>query len=63
MGTLMERQKQTEIKKRVIFLGTTGLGLVLALTTSIWLGVPLVGLGLYWGSDWFQFRARTGMRF
>ena len=63
MGSLMQRQKQVELKKRILFFGTESLGLFLALTVSGWLGIPLMGLGAYLGWDWFKFRARNGMRF
>ena len=63
MGSLMQRQKQVELKMRFLFLGTGTAGLLLAWSVSPWLGVPVVAIGVYLGWDWFKFRAKNGMRF
>lgn len=63
MGSLVERDKQIEKKKRYLFLGLSGLGVATGVTLTWILGVPLLGVGAYLGYDWFKFRAKRGMRF
>ena len=63
MGTLMNRTKTVERNKRWLFLGVEGLGVAATFALTPWLGVPLMGLGVYFGMDWFKFRAKNGMRF
>ena len=63
MSTMMTKQKQVERNKRFLFLGTEAVGLGLAIWVTPWLGLPLIALGAYWGWDWFQYRAKHGMRF
>lgn len=63
MGSLMSQQKALEQKKRYLFLGGAGLGLFATIFWTSWLGLPLLGLGAYWGHKWFDFRAKNGMRF
>jgi len=63
MGSLMNRQKTVERNKRYLFLGVEGAGVLTTLTFSPLIGIPLMALGAYFGWQWFQFRAKNGMRF
>lgn len=63
MGSLMSQQKMIERKKRYLFLGVEGAGLLTTFALSPWIGVPLMALGAYFGWQWFEFRAKNGMRF
>jgi len=63
MTSLMKRDKKIERNKRYLAMGTTGVGVALAIGVAPLLGVPVVGLGAYLGWDWFKFRAKRGMRF
>ena len=63
MGTLMQRQKQVEKNKRLLFLGVTSAGVATSVVLTPVLGVPLAVYGAYLGWDWFKFRAKNGMRF
>lgn len=63
MGSLMDAQKMVERKKRYLFLGVEGAGILSTFALSGWIGVPLMALGAYFGWQWFEFRAKNGMRF
>jgi hypothetical protein len=63
MGSLQQRQKQKELKKRVLSFSVTAGGVVLAFTASKLLGLSAVAIGVYLAWDWFRFRAKHGMRF
>ena len=63
MGFLAQRQQQVEMKKRVLFLGTGAAGILFSAVVSYGLGIPLLALSAYFGWNWFQFRAKNGMRF
>ncbi|MFH1808208.1 MAG: hypothetical protein ABIJ09_05670 [Pseudomonadota bacterium] len=63
MGTLVERDKMVERRKRYLFVGVAGVGLVAGAGLTWILGVPLLGVASYLGFDWFKFRAKRGMRF
>lgn len=63
MGSLMNQQKMIEKRKRYLFLGVEGAGLLTTYAVSAWIGVPLIALGAYFGWQWFLFRAKNGMRF
>jgi len=61
--SLVERDKNTEKRKRYLFFGVTGAGLVSGIALTWILGLPLLGVGAYLGYDWFKYRAKRGMRF
>ncbi len=63
MSTFLTQTRKVELQKRYLFFGTGGIGLLLAIFSSSFLGIPLLGLGAYFGWKWFQFRAKNGMRF
>jgi hypothetical protein len=63
MGSLLQRQKQIEFRKRVLSFGLVGGGLALLLTGTQIFGLGLTVLGVYFTWDWFKFRAKNGMRF
>lgn len=63
MGSLMSQQKMVERKKRYLFLGVEGAGILTTVVLSPWIGLPLMALGAYFGWQWFEFRAKNGMRF
>lgn len=63
MSSLMSRQKEIEKNKRYLFLGASSAGLLSTLFWTPFFGIPLLGLGAYWGYKWFNFRAKNGMRF
>jgi hypothetical protein len=63
MGTLVERDKLVEKRKRYLFFGVAGAGLVAGLGVTWILGLPVLGVATYLGFDWFKFRAKRGMRF
>jgi len=63
MSSSMEKIKDIERKKRFAFLGFETAGILSTLFVSGWLGLPLIGVGVYFGLDWFKFRAQNGMRF
>lgn len=63
MGTLQTRQKQTELRKRILSFSVTAGGVVLAMSGSTFLGCSIAAIGVYLAVDWFRFRARNGMRF
>lgn len=62
MGSLMKQDRNTAKKKGAWALVTTVAGVGLSVAAP-WLGVPVVGVGLYLGYDWFMYRAKRGMRF
>jgi hypothetical protein len=59
----MEQQKRVERKKRYLFLGVEAAGLVCTFAWSPILGIPLIATGIFFGWQWFEFRAKNGMRF
>ncbi len=59
----MASNQQIEKGKRLKFLGTEAAGVAAAVFVSGWIGVPVIAVGLYFGYDWFMFRAKNGMRF
>jgi hypothetical protein len=63
MSTFLTQTKKIELQKRYLFMGAGGLGLFLTIFSSSFLGIPLLGIGAYFGLKWFQFRAKNGMRF
>lgn len=63
MGTLVERDKLLEKRKRYLFFGVAGAGLAAGVGLTWILGLPLLAVGGYLGFDWFKFRAKRGMRF
>lgn len=63
MSTFLTQTKKIELQKRYLFMGTGGIGLLLAIFSSSFLGLPILGIGAYLGLKWFQFRAKNGMRF
>jgi hypothetical protein len=63
MGSLMKSNKHTATSKGTKSVLTIAAGVGLAALATPWIGVPVIGLGLYFGYDWFMFRARHGMRF
>lgn len=63
MSTFLTQTKKIELQKRYLFLGTGGLGLLLTIFSSAFLGFPILGFGVYLGWKWFSFRAKNGMRF
>lgn len=63
MGTLTTKQTTIERKKRYLFLGVEGAGILTTVTLSPLLGIPLMALGAYFGWKWFDYRAKNGMRF
>lgn len=63
MGQLVERNKAIESKKRWSFVGVGLAGVATGVGLTWILGVPLLGVGIYLGIDWFRFRAKHGMRF
>lgn len=63
MGSTLQRQKQTEIKKRVLSFAAIVGGLYLVFTGSPIIGLLATGLGAFLVRDWFRFRAKNGMRF
>lgn len=63
MGSLMNKQKALEKNKRYLFFGAAGFGLFTTVFWTPFFGIPLLGLGAYWGYKWFNFRAKNGMRF
>lgn len=63
MGSLMKQDRSTASKKGALALATTVAGVGLWAAATPILGVPVVGLGIYLGYDWFMYRARRGMRF
>jgi len=63
MGTLMGQQQQIERRKRFSFLGVAASGVLASIFLSLFIGVPLLVWGGYLGWNWFQYRAKRGMRF
>jgi hypothetical protein len=63
MSTFLTQTKKIELQKRYLFLGVGGVGLLMTLFSSAFLGLPVLGLGVYFGLKWFQFRAKNGLRF
>ncbi len=63
MSSMMTKRQEEEKKKRYLFLGAEAAGLVLSLLVTPWLGIPLMGLGAYWGWNWFKYRVKNSMRF
>jgi len=63
MGSLLQQQKQTELRKRVLSFGATASGILFGFLGHPILGISLFGLGCYLVWDWFKFRAKRGMRF
>lgn len=63
MGSLMNKQKETERKKRYLFLGVEGAGMLCTYALTPLIGIPIMALGAYFGWLWFDYRAKNGMRF
>ncbi len=63
MGSLLTQQKRVERNKRYLFLGVEAAGLLVTFLVSPVLGIPVIAGGAYLGWQWFQFRAKNGMRF
>lgn len=63
MTSITQHKKSVERKKRFMFLGAGFAGAFFLISYSFWLGVPILVCAGYLGRDWFQFRARNGMRF
>lgn len=63
MSELMRKPTAIEKKKRFTFLGFESAGLFSLFFVSPWVGIPLMGIGAYFGWDWFKFRVKNGMRF
>ena len=63
MGSLMKSDRNAAKKKGTWALVTTAAGVALSVAATPWLGVPVAGVGLYLGYDWFMYRAKRGMRF
>ena len=63
MGSLMNKQKSTELSKRYQFFGVTGAGVLTWFFLTPFFGMPITAVGCYLGYKWFQFRAKNGMRF
>jgi len=63
MGSLLQQQKQTEFRKRVVSFGAASTGILFAFFGHPILGLSLFGVGSYLVWDWFKFRAKRGMRF
>jgi hypothetical protein len=63
MGTLLDKRKQIERNKRYLFLGVEAAGLVCTFAWSPILGIPIIAAGIYFGWQWFLYRAKNGMRF
>lgn len=63
MATRMEERKRVERNKRYLFIGVEAAGVALTAASAPVVGVPLIAAGAYLGWEWFQFRARHGMRF
>lgn len=61
--SLVQRDVALEKRKRYLFLGVTGVGLVAGGGLSWIVGLPLLAVGAGLGLDWFRFRAKRGMRF
>ena len=59
----MTTPREAEKKKRRLFIGVEVAGIATTVLVTPWLGVPLIGAGLYLGWDWFQHRAKNGMKF
>jgi hypothetical protein len=64
MGSLVKRTQQIEKNKRHLFMGVSAVSAAVLATTGLVI-LPVAGLaaGAYLGWDWFQFRAKHGMRF
>jgi hypothetical protein len=63
MGSLVKQTQKVEKNKRYLAVGVTAVGVAAAITTTAFLGVPILAVGAYLGYDWFKFRAKHGMRF
>ncbi len=63
MSSSLQSRNDIEKKKRYLFLGVESLGVVLTFGLSPLIGIPIIGVGAYFGWKWFEFRAKNGMRF
>lgn len=63
MGALVGSPKEIEKAKRFKFIGFEGAGILSAIFISGWIALPLMAVGIYYGLDWFNFRAKNGMKF
>lgn len=63
MGSLMKKSQQVEKNKRYLAIGVAGAGVAVTAILTPWLGIPVLAFGAYFGWDWFNFRAKNGMRF
>lgn len=63
MSSLMKRNQSLEKSKRYWALGVGGAGVLSLLVGSKFLGLILLGSGVYLGWQWLKFRINNGMRF
>ena len=63
LSNIVKKVEKVERNKRLLFIGVAGLGTVLTVTGSAFLGLIGMGAGAYLGYDWFKFRVKNGMRF